>query len=280
MGAACVALQPLVAYADPLGDGSFARHVVSLLAASHPDWTVTAGDDPLSLQIGTVSVFLRNIYLQVKDLPAEHRDADTITLIEHGFAPPFDGKATFDAVRSSLRLQLEPVDYLKTFPDIVHTEFLAGLMSVCVMDQAYRYATLLQHQLDSWQLPRGTVEQMAVANLEGLSDQLAIEPGAQSRAGAFYACATLDGYDAARLMLPRFMKRVREALKTPVLFAAIPNRDFLVTWTPDFSKRETFAGLVSRDMHEQPHPLTDALFVVSDQELRLANASELADHGR
>lgn len=197
-----MALQPLVAHADQLDDGSFARHVVALLAASHPDWTVTQGDDPLSLRIGTVSVFLRNIYLQVKDLPAEQRDADIITQIEHGFAPPFDVKASFDAVRSSLRLQLEPVDYLKTFPDIVHTEFLAGLMSVCVMDQAYRYATLLQHQLDSWQLPRATAEQTAVANLEELSGQLAIEPETQSRAGAFYACDTLDGYDAARLMLP------------------------------------------------------------------------------
>lgn len=76
------------------------------------------------------------------------------------------------------------------------------------------------------------------------------------------------------------MTRVREALKTPVVFAAIPNRDFLVTWTPDFSKRENFAGLVSRDLHEKPHPLTDALFVVSDQGVRLADAGELADHGR
>ncbi len=278
--AAAAALHGFPVQADPLADGSFAQHVIALLAAAHPDWTVVPGDDPLSLRIGSVSVSLRNIALQVQQLPADQRDPQIVAFIEHGLAPALDGTATFDTVRPALRVQLEPLDYLQTVPTIVHTEFMAGLMSVYAVDQEYRYATVLQPQFDSWHLPRATVEQAAVANLQARADQLAVEPARHTGGGTYYTSNVADGYDAARLLLPGFMTRVRQALGTPTVFAAIPNRDFLVAWTPDFSKRTAFAALVTRDIHIQPHPLTDALFVVSEQGTRLADATELADHGR
>ena len=280
VGAATLTLRPVAGHTDTLDDGSFAQHVMALLAASHPDWVVTADDDPLSIKIGSVSVFLRNIYLHTRELPAEQRDVEIVTLIERGFSPPFDTTATFDAVRSSLRIQIEPIDYLAKVPTIVHQDFMAGLMRVCAVDQACRYATLLQPQLDSWQRPREAVEQAAIANLEAQSDQVPVQWERHNGAGAYVTTNVGDGYDAARLLLPRFMKRVRDALGSSAVFAAIPNRDFLVAWTNDFSKRVAFAALVARDIHKQPHPLTDALFVVSESDLRLATAAELADHGR
>ncbi|MGI4810206.1 MAG: hypothetical protein ACRYF2_19100 [Janthinobacterium lividum] len=280
MGGATLVLQPVAGHAETLDDGSFAQHVVALLAASHPDWTVTADGDPLSIKIGSVSVFLRNIHLHTREMPAKQRDAEIVTLIERGFSPPFDTTATFDAVGSSLRIQIEPIDYLAKVPTIFHQDFMAGLMRVCTVDQAYRYATLLQPQLDTWQRPREAVEQVAVANLEGQSDQVPVQRERHTGTGAYVTINVGDGYDAARLLLPRFMKRVRDALGSPTVFAAIPNRDFLVAWTNDFSKRVAFASLVARDIHRQPHPLTDALFVVSESDLRQATAAELANHGR
>ncbi|MCJ2132523.1 hypothetical protein MKK69_00295, partial [Methylobacterium sp. J-026] len=117
-----------------------------------------------------------------------------------------------------------------------------------------------------------TVDEIAVANLETASDQIEIQPPKHKGTGGYFTLQTYDGFDAVRLLLPRCMARVRQALRSSMLFAGIPNRDFLVVWTPDFSRRSAFATLIARDITLQPQPLTRALFVVSDIGTRLANS--------
>jgi uncharacterized protein YtpQ (UPF0354 family) len=98
--------------------------------------------------------------------------------------------------------------------------------------------------------------------------------------GAFVAVSTTHGYDAARLLLPHFMRRVREALNASLIFAGIPNRDFLVAWTPDFAPRWGFATKIAQDFQSRPHPLTGALFASNDSGVRLADSAAMRDHGR
>jgi len=60
------------------------------------------------------------------------------------------------------------------------------------------------------------------------------------------------------------MRRVRQTLNTSLVFACIPNRDFLVAWTPDFAQRRAFATQIAQDFRARPHPLADALFASAD----------------
>lgn len=91
---------------------------------------------------------------------------------------------------------------------------------------------------------------------------------------------THDGYDAVRLLLPNFMARLRTTLEVLRVFAGIPNRDFLVAWTPDFAARKGFALKLREDVLVRNHPLTDALFTSSDAGVALATPEEMRDHAR
>jgi uncharacterized protein YtpQ (UPF0354 family) len=134
--------------------------------------------------------------------------------------------------------------------------------------------------IDSWRVGQTDIEARAIANLESVSSEISLSPRSNPDGGAFIAVSTTDGYDAARLLLPQFMRHVREALNATLIFAGIPNRDFLVAWTPDFAHRRAFATKIAQDFQSRPHPLTDALFASTDTGVRLADAAAMRDHGR
>lgn len=71
------------------------------------------------------------------------------------------------------------------------------------------------------------------------------------------------------------MRRLRAALGD-ILIVGIPNRDFLVAWTPDFAGRAGFVAQISRDMQRRPHPRTDELFVATTDGVRPATRAETA----
>ena len=116
-------------------------------------------------------------------------------------------------------------------------------------------------------------------NLERLAAGQAIEPKRKAD-GAYALCGTDDGYAAARILCPSFMARLRDTLGSPTICVGIPNRDFLVAWTPDFELRRRFATQVADDAAGRDDPFNDSLFVSSESGVRLMNPQELADHGR
>jgi uncharacterized protein YtpQ (UPF0354 family) len=89
----------------------------------------------------------------------------------------------------------------------------------------------------------------------------------------------LDDYAAARLLAPKFMERMAEALG-PEYFVAAPVRSVLAAWSVDCSARVQVAAHVREVAATQAYAITDELFVWSSDGIRLANAAELADNGR
>ena len=174
-----------------------------------------------------------------------------------------------------MRPQIVPADYVGQAPDLVHRPFLAGLMVAYAIDEKDRYKLLRQPDIDAWNIGQAEIETRAITNLETASADISVELGSNPEGGAFVAVSTSDGYDAARLLLPQFMRRVRRAMKASLVFAGIPNRDFLVAWTPDLASRKAFATKIAQDFRDRPHPLTDALFASSDIGVRLADAAAM-----
>ena len=240
------------------------------------------GAAPQTITIANTEIYLDNIYRQVRSLPPGQRDDEIVSFVEKGLAEHETSKqdAGFAAASERVRLQIAPDDYLGQARDLVHREFLAGLMIAYAIDENDRYELVRQPVIDSWHVEQPEIETRAIANLEAVSTDIPLERNVGTGGGAFVAVSTSDGYDAARLLPPQFMNRVRQALNASSVFVGIPNRDFLVARTSDFAPRRAFVTKITQDFQRRPHPLTDALFAASEIGVRLADAAEMRDHGR
>lgn len=280
-GGAWGALRPAAARADDLADGRFAQHVARLVAAAHPGWRIEPGPDAQTLVVQGARLFLGNIHRHLQGLPPAGRDAATLSLVEAALRQPSVGPDTaLEAVRERLRLQLVPAEYRAAVPGLVARDFPGGLLVAYAIDEPDRFTLVQQRQLDAWRIAPAELDRQALGNLEAASLGVALEVQPGARGGRYCIVATSDGYDAARILLPRFMARLREGLGTRSAFVGIPNRDFLVAWTADLSVRSRFAAQIRRDQTGRPHPRTDMLFVSTQDGVRAANAAELAEHGR
>jgi hypothetical protein len=54
----------------------------------------------------------------------------------------------------------------------------------------------------------------------------------------------------------------------------IPNRDFFVAWSRDYSYHGQFVEQMAKDVQRRPYPLTDALFVITAGGVRPATVAE------
>jgi hypothetical protein len=75
------------------------------------------------------------------------------------------------------------------------------------------------------------------------------------------------------------MERMGEELG-PEHFVSVPHRDLLMAWSVDCSAKRQLAALATQYASISAYRLTDEIFVWSADGLRLANAAELAEHGR
>jgi uncharacterized protein YtpQ (UPF0354 family) len=281
-GSAALALVSTRELSDTLDEGGFRQTVIALLSRRHPEWHVEPGADPQTIKIGSADIYLDNIYRYVRDLPSAERNDKIVALIENGVArsDASPEKPEFGAASNRIRPQIVPPDYLQQAGDLVHRGYLAGLIVAYAIDKKERYELIRQPDIDSWHVGQAEIEARAIANLEAVSAGISLSPRSNPDGGAFVAVSTTDGYDAARLLLPQFMRRVRQALNASLIFAGIPNPDFLVAWTPDFAPRRGFATKIAQDFQSRPHPLTDALFASNDNGVRLADAAAIRDRGR
>jgi Protein of unknown function (DUF1444) len=216
-GCAALALVSTRALSDPLDEGGFRQTVIALLSRRHPEWHVEPGADPQTIKIGSADIYLDNIYRYVRDLPSAEQNDKIVALIENGVArsEASPEKPEFGAASNRIRPQIVPPDYLQQAGDLVHRGFLAGLIVAYAIDEKERYELIRQPDIDSWHVGQAEIEARAIANLEAVSARISLSPRSNPDGGAFVAVSTTDGYDAARLLLPQFMRRVREALNAP-----------------------------------------------------------------
>lgn len=77
-----------------------------------------------------------------------------------------------------------------------------------------------------------------------------------------------DGYDAARLLAPKFREFLASKLGYP-FHAGIPNRDFLIVWSIENPEKmkSGFAESIAEDFREKPYPLTPNVLVVTKEKI-------------
>lgn len=270
--------------------GSFRDEVAALLRRRRPGLKFTLpGDDADSIHVevgdNTYQVYLGNLQRRLGTARGAAREGQILDFFDSALAvkPVDEAKgAHWPDARTKLRLQIVPIEYRQQATRLVSRDLTAKVVIAYALDQGGRYALVTQDDLKTWGgVDADAVHEAALAGLEAASGTLAIkaETSAKGR-GAYAAILTEDGYDAARLLLPSIRQRLLRALGSDLAIAGIPNRDFLVAWTPDFSARAGFAAKVSEDSKSRPHPLTDELFVIEANGFRVATAAELVEQRR
>lgn len=262
---------------------TFKREVLGILQRHHPEWLVENDGDHWTISIDSKRISLENIQLYTRTLTIDQREKAILDFAETLQASADSPKVEdipFDEARARVMPQIVAADYKNQLSGLLTRPFSPGLDVAYVLDEEKRYNLLRDPVLGAWKIDRAEIERIALLNLEKLTagDELVAKSGPER--GLYLAFEAEDSFSAARLLLPSFMARVRGALKAPSVFVGIPNRDFILAWTPNLSVRQRLADAVSRDVTIQPYPLTDDLFVSSDAGLRPASADEAQDQGR
>ncbi|MFC2252406.1 hypothetical protein ACETRX_22405 [Labrys portucalensis] len=262
-------------------DESFREEVVALLRRRRPALAFTLpGDDPEGIHVkvggNTLQVYLGNLERQLGKARGMDREGQILDFFDRIVAVrPADDeeRARWQEARTKLRLQVVPIEYRRQAKELVSRDLAARVVIA--------YALVTTDDLKTWGVDADAIHEAALAGLEAASGKLAIEAERSAKGrGAYATILTNDGYDAARLLLPSVRQRLLQALGSDLAIAGIPNRDFLVAWTPDFSARAGFAAKVSEDSKSRSHPLTDELFVIEVNGFRVASAAELVEQRR
>jgi len=245
---------------------AFQARVISLLDDLYPECPYEACQDPSTIKLDGHALGLTNIHSafllgtqsesSLRQLVVEHfgRLAGTLEMVD-------SQKASWDVAAVAVRPQLMPAQFAEKL-SILSSPFGGEVLLAYVIDSADIYSYILGEDLARWGVSAETVHERSMANLwEACQDlQLQLFPGPNQ----FGVISLLDGFDAARIVVPEVREMLAEYLGTPFYFG-IPNRDFLICWAN--SCEQDFVSNIhvqlTQDHDEQPYPLSRSVFEVA-----------------
>jgi uncharacterized protein YtpQ (UPF0354 family) len=271
--------------ADPLASGQFRDEVVEVLRRNRPNLRFELSSDPAVLSIDKGRVYLGNLYQNCSGATRQERETRILQFIDamaSGFGD-LDVK-TFEAARGRLRARIVSAELVAQSAEeklaLLARPFSEKARIVYVIDSPRSMAFVSKGMIEKWAAAPDAVHAAALDNLDGISRDVSIEPRApHPGSGLYVAIEGPDGYVAARLLAAKFMERMGEELG-PEHFVSVPHRDLLMAWSVDCSVKRRLAELARQYASIGAYRVTDEIFVWSEDGLRLANAAELADHGR
>lgn len=170
---------------------------------------------------------------------------------------------SWDAIRDKVMLQLIPVSNKEKI-DAIRRPFSDEVDIGYVIDGETKYAFINEDKLKEWNISEEDLHEEATANLEETSEDIEIE-FTTMEGYAYGILEVLDGYAAARILLPSIRERMAVELDEPYV-AGIPTRDFLIAWPKDFPIHQHFAEQVRKEFEtEESYPLSPNLFVVTKE---------------
>jgi hypothetical protein len=279
-GALAALAAPLPAMAaDPLASGQFRDEVVTLLRRQRPKLRVELPPHPAALRVGSMQIYLANLYQSCLEATGARREALILTFFDAMTpAPDEEVGTTFEAARPRLRPRIITGAADRT--TLLTRPFSDKTRIAYVIDNPQTMAFVSKGEADKWDVAVEAIHAAALENLDRASSDIPIRPQApHSGSGLVVFFPGPDDYAAARLLAPKFMARIGEELG-PEQFVAIPNRRLFLAWSVDCSLKRELAASVAHYAQTGPYPVTDELFVWSAEGTRLASPEELAEHGR
>ena len=138
-----------------------------------------------------------------------------------------------------------------------------GLAVTYGIDNDRTIAHVTAKRLKKWKITADELHEVALANLSAKSQSIQAH-AAQDDDGKMELLLfqTMDGYDAARVLLPDIHDKLREHLGSPFA-AAIPNRDILLCFRADDATVERLRPQIEKDFAQMPHQITSRILLVT-----------------
>jgi len=171
----------------------------------------------------------------------------------------------WNEIETQVRPQLVPAAMAKQF-DIKIFPFAEPIASCVVVKKDNHQMYIRGEDLKRWNVTPEDVLNRAVVNLD--SDKVETEVTITDGTDRFIGLESHDGFDAARILLPRVRELASKKLGLPYL-AGFPNRDFLILWSKECSSRFQDYAIekIETDFSIQNYPLTALKFEVNDQNI-------------
>lgn len=169
----------------------------------------------------------------------------------------------FALARDILKPQIMPLEYTQQ-ASILSFPFGRTLAIGIVLDREQGYVYLNSETLAKWNKTEKELLDIAISNLDTASRQMKME-ASNSDEAKWVGIEEKDGFDAARILIPNLRKFLASRLGSPFRFG-IPNRDFLICWNTEASKKFSDFSVtkLKKDFNSQPYPLSDHIFEVAD----------------
>lgn len=255
----------------PLDPGPFQALVLDVVGRRFPDESWAAAEDPAVIRCGADWCFgLQNLHAEYRRLNLRGKELED-AIVAH-FARTLRNAGTkaaepeWPSVRTSLRLQLVPAEYGDQAP-ILTFPFHPAVVIAIVIDLPEGYSVVRSEDVERWGVRPQDLYTTAADNLNAAS--AAVRAEMVQGPNRCIGVQEMDGYDAARLLVPGFRRFLAGHLSMP-FFAAIPNRDFLMAWAADCEPAfQLFAReKAAKDFGERPYPLTSEVFRADEKGVR------------
>lgn len=249
--------------AKPTLEGFRAR-VLKLVKASYPKVQFDA-----SIQSADVIV-AKGTQIGLQNLKAKFDQSDrSQQSLEQLVAEHFDfilreepAVPDFNTARQKLRPQIMPPEYARQAP-ILSFPFGETLAIGIVLDSDVGYSYVKREDATRWKKSDEELLEIAIANLDEASHEMQMQ-STNNEEAKWIGIETKDGFDAARILIPKLREFLAGRLGNPFRFA-VPNRDFLICWDTGASTRfsDFTVAKIRKDFEAQPYPLSPHVFEVT-----------------
>lgn len=244
----------------------FARSVIEIVRARFPLARIARAEQPFSLRINGRLASLENLYrialLRPEDVQRQV-ERWAIEMVRASEGTP-DENADLEQLRDRILPMLisRQSDEGNDF-GLIGQPLVAGLWLTYVIDGDRTIAYLPQAALRDWNVSLDTVHQLAIANLVKRSESMPAHAAEDEQGRVMLVLfQSLDGYDAARLVLPTLHDRLRQHLGSPFA-AAVPNRDILLCFRTEPELVARLRKQIAEDFRTMPHQISDKLVLVT-----------------
>ncbi len=274
---------------------AFAKRALKAVIKDNPSRRCEIAEGGAMIVCGDVQFGLENVRREITSNTLPDESIDDFIRVYYGLAmaSAYDGInapneasqtkiATQNKIDTSIvnRLypQIVPSSYREQLGDENVSELSPGLLIAYVIDESDRYAYVLDHHVEEWNMSRDSIMEHAYSNLaeKALQTDIGLSDSSigNDSASKWLSIDVKDGFAAARVLLPEVRERIAHELGEQ-FYIAMPNRDFLIAWSLDFKNHLGFMSAVKQDFESQSHPISPNLYIGTKDEIRPATSEEL-----
>lgn len=246
-------------------ENQFQKYVLEHATKQFPNISFFKGNDTLTLKTSTgFQIGLPNIYRIYCQNPTDtsliNSEIDNlINSIIIKNESSIDSIA-WDKAKNLLRPQFMPREYLDQMSGLINIPFSTDVNIGFVIDGEKSYSYIREKDIQKWHKTIQDICEQSIHNLDSLTKgiQLSVMAGPSK----VVMINSGDGFDAARILLPKFRRMLNKHVGSNFTFA-LPNRDFLICWAsnapPEFS--EQLHAKIRKDFQSENHPLSPELYM-------------------